>query len=83
MSYRPGGVIALAILFFVFGALGIIGGIVYEFTIITQSYTTLYAMILWDVILRRVDFFTLIFASSQLSYINMRHFCVVCSVIFS
>ncbi|MEX2751367.1 MAG: hypothetical protein Q6366_005720 [Candidatus Freyarchaeota archaeon] len=83
MSYRPGGVIALAILFFIFGILGIIGGIAIELTVIAQSYTSLYTMILWDVILRRVDFFTLIFASNQLSYINMYHFYVACIVIFS
>ncbi|MBS7249398.1 MAG: DUF2127 domain-containing protein [Candidatus Freyarchaeota archaeon] len=83
MSYRPGGVIALAILFFIFGALGIIGGIAIELTVIAQSYTTLHNMILWDAILRRVDFFTLILAASQLSYISMSHFFVVCIVIFS
>lgn len=83
MSYRPGGVIALAILFFVFGALGIILGIAIELTVIAQSYTSLNTMILFDVILRRVDFFTLFYAVNQLSYINVCHFCVVCIVIFS
>ncbi len=83
MSYRPVGVIALAILFFVFGALGIIGGIAIELTVIAQSYTSLNTMILFDVILRRVNFFTLFYAVNQLSYINMYHFYVVCIVIFS
>lgn len=83
MSYRPGGVIALAIFFFIFGVLGIIGGIAYEFTVIAQLYSKLNSMMLLHAALRRVDFFIIYYAISELSYINVNHFYVVCIVVFS
>ncbi|MEM3564101.1 MAG: hypothetical protein QXR19_12775 [Candidatus Jordarchaeaceae archaeon] len=77
MSYRPRGVIVLAILFFVFCALGIVWGIYLELTATAENNTSIMSLyILHDTIIEliRVDsnmlFLVIALISSVSSMIN-------------